>query len=544
MEEIMKKRTFAILTLLVLGAGFLSAQEIPADMTPEQLEAAKAAYAAGKSPEEVQAAIAAAAPAAAPDAAAVAPAAPAPKPSVSTPLGELSIDGRVIAGAQAAWYHAYGEDYSFLGGMNAEMGESRAELAFHLKNGNFGEYIMIRAQHFTPNTGYYDGNYNPNNNTMGLVTSGNNAGANFAASIPYWLAYGNFFDNKVKVSVGKLYDENFVTRERVWKTEGSTKGGFYFSREGYPSIRLQFMPIQGLDIGGQLFFVNANSRYSMNLMGLANDDPLPVNAGVGESLKEWGLGASYTSGPFNAQLGVRLDSGVDPMNKYEAKTYLVKYYGDGDLMDPSSSAYFSYNPVAPHYKHWDKLSDVKMSGTYPDITMTATPKAFSDGTYAFAGFNLKAVKNLTFKVQGQLNNIPAFEEFGYGIFDETIGYQILPKFYAGVVLFQEFYGGDVFDDTKYANSPYFRFQPVVSYDLTSKIKATVVTTIGLCKDVLETPYFDIKPKLDFALASFGAMRAQIYYLFERAEFASYKGIDYSNSDYNKHEIGFSVDFMF
>jgi hypothetical protein len=460
-------------------------------------------------------------------------------PSVKTPMGELQIDGRVLTGILGAFYHQFGEDYSLLGFTNAEMGESRAEIAFHLKNGNFGEYIMFRAQNFNPNLGYYNGNFNPNNNTLGLVTSGANAGAGFAASIPYFFAYGNFFDNKLKVSVGKLYDENFVTRERIWKTEGSTKGGFYFSREGYPSIRLQFMPIPGLDIGGQLFFVNTNSSYIMQLGTKASVPSFQItaeNASFAESFKEWGLGASYTSAPINAQVGLRLDSAVDPMNKYESLTYLKAYYGDEARTDPTSTTRWG----GPSYKHVDKLwNDTTTNGT-----ASGTPKTFSDGMYGFFGFNLKAVKNLTLKVQGQFNNIPAFEEFGYGIFDETIGYQILPKFYAGVILFQEFYGGDVFDDARFAVSPYFRFRPVVSYQLTSKIRATLETTVGLCQDVLETPWFDIKPKLDVALAGYGSMRAQVYYLYERADFANYKNVNYDGKDYHKHEIGLGVDFMF
>jgi hypothetical protein len=216
-------------------------------------------------------------------------------PSVKTPLGELQIDGRVLVGAMGAFSHQYEEDISLLGFTNAEMGESRAELAFHLKNGNFGEYIMFRAQNFVPNLGYYNGNFNPNNNTTGLVTSGANAGAGFTPSIPYFLAYGNFFDNKFKVSVGKLYDENFVTRERIWKTEGATNGGFYFSREGYPSVRFQFMPVQGLDVGGQLFFVNTNASYIMDLAIKAQMPSYAVkseNASLAESLKEWGFCAS------------------------------------------------------------------------------------------------------------------------------------------------------------------------------------------------------------------------------------------------------------
>jgi hypothetical protein len=506
------KKILSIVTVLVLLGGVLTAQQQPpAGMTPEQIEAAKARMAAAEGGGGGGGA--------------------GVIPSVKTPLGELQIDGRVLVGAIASFNHQYDEDYSLLGFTNAEMGESRAELSFHLKNGNFGEYIMFRAQNFTPNLGSLNGNYNPNNNR---------APETFLPGIGYFFAYGNFFDNKLKVSVGKLYDENFVTRERIWKTEGSTKGGFYFSREGYPSIRFQFMPIQGLDVGGQLFFVNTNASYVMDLaikQQMAGYTPKAEDASLAESFKEWGFGASYTSALFNAQAGLRLDSAVDPMNKYESLTYLKQYYGDEGLTDPTSTSRWG----GPNYKHVDK---VWKDTTSAPGSSSGTPLSFSDGMYGFFGFNIKAVKDLTFKVQGQFNNIPAFEEFGYGVFDETIDYQILPKFYAGVILFQEFFGGDVFDDARYAVSPFFRFRPVVSYQLTSQIKATLETTVGLCQDVLETPWFDIKPKLDFALAGYGAMRAQIYYLFERADFADYQSIDWDAKDYHKHEIGLGVDFMF
>jgi hypothetical protein len=355
-----------------------------------------------------------------------------------------------------------------------------------------------------------------------------------------------------------LYDENYTTRERVWKTEGATEGGFYFSREGYMSMRFEYMPsfIQGLDVGGQLFFTNTNARYVMNLMELAHDDPLPMNASVAESLKEWGLGASYTSSPFNLQFGVRLDSGVDPMNKYEAKSYLYEYYGEGTYVDPyTSMGYNEFNPVVPHYKHWDKLRDMKNEYIGPANDMAAmqnpenwkttfAPVAFSDGMYAFAGFNLKAINNLTFKVQGKLNNIPAFNEFGYGIVDETIGYQILPKLYAGVVMYQEWYGGDVFDEDKYVNSPFFRFTPNVSYKLTSNLTISPEVTIGFCKDVLEKPYLDIKVPLDITLAAFGAFRAQLYYEYEQADYKSAPGHNGKDLDFNSHSIGFGVDYIF
>jgi hypothetical protein len=482
------RKIIVTILVLVLGTGFLFAQQPPA--------------AEGGQP------------------------ATAPKPSVSTPLGELQIDGRVIVGGQAQWYNKYNEDYSTLAGYNAEMGESRAELSFHLKNGNFGEFLMLRAQNFSPNMGYLNGNYNPNNNTLG-----NGFGASFA----YWFVYENFFDNKFKVSVGKLYDENFVTRERVWKTEGSTKGGFYFSRDGYASIRFEVMPIQGLDVGAQLFFVNPNASYIMNLASSGMMNPDATDASVTESLKEWGLGVSYTSSFFNTQAGIRLDSAVDPMNKYEGLSYtkLKDYYGDEGNLDPTSGAGMSRGV---HFKHMDKLTQT--------ISGTVYPKAFSDGTYAFFGFNLKAVKNLTFKVQGQFNNIPAFEEFGYGIFDETIGYQVLPKLSVGIVMFQEFHGGDVFDETQYVNSPFFRFQPTVSYQITPKIKGTLEGTVGFCEGVLDTPYISIKPKFDFAIAAYGAWRAQIFYEFERAEYKDAPAKTHDKDSVTKHTVGLGVDFVF
>ena len=167
----MKKLAFALLVLF-LGYGLLFAQEIPEGMTPEELEA-------------IMAKMGISAPAETPTGAA--PAAPA-GPTVKTAMGELSIDGRVIAGFEAKWSHQYDEDYSSLSGINSQMGENRAELSFHLKNGNFGEFIMLRAQLYGPNNNYYDGNYNPENNTLNYKDYGYNKGAGFTMSAPYFFA--------------------------------------------------------------------------------------------------------------------------------------------------------------------------------------------------------------------------------------------------------------------------------------------------------------------------------------------------------------------
>jgi hypothetical protein len=60
------------------------------------------------------------------------------------------------------------------------------------------------------------------------------------------------------------------------------------------------------------------------------------------------------------------------------------------------------------------------------------------------------------------------------------------------------------------NSPYFRFEPNVSYQLTRNINANLLFTYGICNDVVESDW-RLKPGLTFTLGGFGAMRAELYY---------------------------------
>jgi hypothetical protein len=76
-------------------------------------------------------------------------------------------------------------------------------------------------------------------------------------------------------------------------------------------------------------------------------------------------------------------------------------------------------------------------------------------------------------------------------------------------MYQDFYGKDVFPDNM-INSPYFRFEPVVAYQLTRNIEASLLGTIGICQDVVESDW-RIKPKLTVALGGFGTCRAELFY---------------------------------
>jgi hypothetical protein len=58
--------------------------------------------------------------------------------------------------------------------------------------------------------------------------------------------------------------------------------------------------------------------------------------------------------------------------------------------------------------------------------------------------------------------------------------------------------------------PYFRFEPVVSYQLTRNINTSFLFTYGICKDVVESDW-RLKPVLTFTFGGFGAMRAELYY---------------------------------
>jgi hypothetical protein len=318
---------------------------------------------------------------------------------------------------------------------------------------------------------------------------------------PYAFIWRSFFDNRFKVTLGKLYGEDYQTRDRIWKAEGASQGGWQFSdSNNYLAARLEFKPLAGLNVGAQWNFL------PMGQSGRTSGLPDLI-----ESVKEVGLAAEYKSDLFNVVGGVRFD-GDDGINKYDTYTYLKDYYGDwgyvgngiqNDHLTPIPGAV--YDTLTPHWKHYDKVY-----GTVNGFFSSANAnKPFDGSTRAIFGFNFKGVKNLTAKMQASIWNLGDFDRFGTVSIDETIGYAITPKFNAGVNFYQDFYGDDAFPDNM-INSPYFRFEPNVSYQLTNNISANLLFTYGIAKDIVESDW-RIKPGLTFVLGGFGAIRADLYY---------------------------------
>jgi hypothetical protein len=405
---------------------------------------------------------------------------------VTTPMGKITFHGMVMTGLQG-----YMTDNTALDGDEEEWNlmawdpvwqENGAKLSLTYDNGKYGGYIMVAAEDWAGN----------------IEDGMNNVYA------PYAFIWRIFFDNKFKVTIGKLYGEDYQTRDRIWKAEGASNGGWQFSdSNNYLAARLEFKPIEGLNVGAQWNFLPYGS--SERASGLPD---------LVESFKEVGIAAEYKHPLFNILGGVRFD-GADGMNKYDTYSYLKDYYGEwgyvgnpiqnNHLIDTGGTYGFKYDTLTTHWKYQDEVYG-KVTSSFSTAN---ADKPFSGSTRAIFGFNYKGVKNLTAKMQASFWNLGDFERFGTGSIDETIAYAITPQLSAGVNLFQEFYGGDAFPDNM-INSPYLRFEPSVSYQLTRNIGANLLFTYGVCTDVVESDW-RLKPGLVFTLGGFGACRAELYY---------------------------------
>jgi hypothetical protein len=477
----------------------------------------------------------------------------APAPQMPPPayaklwMGDLTIHGRLLTGARAAMTNREGldEDGNWsLQAVNADWQENRAELTFDYALGsNMGAFLMLQARAWSPNT-FGDG-----------------------VKPRYAFVWTSFLDDKIKFSFGKLYDEILIMQNKVWKTEGFGDL-FRFTDEDKFSARLEVKPIPGLNVGAQFFFVDS----AFNAINSSLADRNLADTGA---WKEIGLGAMYTHDLFNAQLGVRFDSNVDIMNRDDSKTYLSAYYGDANMLGTAGS--FAMNGaqsgLGPKYKH---AADVIAAGTPTlkpggnvtnpndyEVVVGETP-FYEGGHYAFAGFKLTGVKNVDFDIHGGLYNLGAFDKFGYGRLAERFMYKNVPvqKLGLGLIMQQEFYGGDVWDDRKQiaqqtlqgpvevdnpnyrVNSPFLQFAPWISYDFaylpgTNAVPMAQVSAycfFGISPDILDS-YVNGRLSLDLLL---GVFSAKIFYDITYTDFVDAAAI----KPETKHLAGLALDFKF
>jgi hypothetical protein len=361
------------------------------------------------------------------------------------------------------------------------------------------------------------------------------------------------------MTVGRTYDEMlYMPGSKVWKTEGYGSP-FRFTDEKHISLRMEFKPIAGLNVGFQWF----------GLPPFAGDEVQQRDVEwpkIEDAVKEIGIAGEYKTDLFNVVGGIRFDGNADPMDRYEARTYLPAYYGEGgnslrlwnydmtDYLPPSlglPAGAKAYAHLGPYYKH---LAEV----TTPD---SEGKLRFEDGTWAFFGFNFKGVKNLTAIVHGGLYNITAFDKFGYGNIAETVGYSI-DKLGFGVNMVQQFYGSDVFGDKAVSmevtlggttlmeqgydivNAPYLQFIPYVSYNVLPMgvMGVRLEGNIGICKDVLDIEW-GFKPSVSLRL---GSIMVDVFYQFNRQDYAkaipTSTGGEMKTADLHTAGIGFMMMF--
>jgi hypothetical protein len=455
-----------------------------------------------------------------------------PPATVKLFMGDLTVHGRLMTGFRAAVTDQEGleqDDNWSLQAINADWQENRAELMFDYAFQNFGAFFDLQARNWGPNS---YGDIKPR----------------------YAFIYADF--GVAKFSIGKLYDEILIMQNKVWKTEGFGDL-FRFTDEDKFSARLEIKPsaIPGLNVGAQFFFVDTGG---VNPIVSSQDSR---SLGVTGAWKEIGIGAMYTSKLFNAQLGVRFDSNADSMSRDDSKTYfaLTEYYGDASMLGTEGA-----NFLGPKYKHKDEvMAPVSYPGAASgDYTPQYGETPFYDGGhYAFFGFKLNRLNNhIEADAHGGLYNLGAFDKFGYGRFAERFTYyNLLPKFNLGLILQQEFHGGDVFEDG-IVNSPFLQFAPYLAYDLAylpgtnntvPMMRLSLTPMVGICQDVLDI-YVNTRAALDVQM---GICSALLFY-----EIAYMDYVDAIESDKpgaapgypatpgikpsTKHTIGLALNFMF
>ena len=469
-------------------------------------------------------------------------------------MGTLNIDGMFLTGARArgAYQEGWAKDGNWaLEGIQATWEENRADLYIHYAFRNYGAFLGLRAQY-----------YGPNNVSYGFVDP------------RYAFIYGDF--GPAKVSVGRLYDELLpVPGSRIWKSTGPGDSHRFTDDDEY-SVRVEVKPVEGLNVGFQWFFPQFD-EFSLRTDGRDSISGYYTD-GMDETdaWKEIGIGAQYSNSLFDAQLGVRFDSKVDRYWKLDtgpqgAGSYLGAYYGSANILarqmtDPRAilSALSPDGNRLPVYKHWDKLvkTTVDMSDpSNPQVTAEWLP--YGDGHYAFFGFSFNGVPGLTARAHGGLYNLGAFDEFGYGRFSEEFNYRITPKLSAGIVMQQELYGGDVFDDREEVadsrnpgtmipnpnyrvNSPFLKFEPKISYALVTipqmpipLLGVTLETSFGICTDVVDI-YAKVKPVVNIAL---GALMIDVFYELEYTGWTEeVQGV--TGKPFTRHTIGLGALLLF
>jgi hypothetical protein len=176
-------------------------------------------------------------------------------------------------------------------------------------------------------------------------------GPNGEPSWEYFLGYGNFFDEQMTVSVGRLGGSPWGTGgPEMWKELEGTKNGGGMRVEWKPN----FIPVGQLNVGFVLNWFNSDmdqgwdARKSITLLNL-----------LGESL----IGASYTHEYFHVRLAYRFDNEYDAIQ--DNKTTGGK--GEDELLYRIEE--YVIKNYLPYFKVWAMGYYFGISAYNPDITL-------------------------------------------------------------------------------------------------------------------------------------------------------------------------------
>jgi hypothetical protein len=369
-------------------------------------------------------------------------------------MGELTVGGMLLTGFSAEMNNQEGnaDDGIWKAGLiNPSKVENRADLYFNYKILNYGVFINLRSQ------GYGQNGFG-------------------APDFPYYHAYANFFDNKLKMSVGKLNDWIWPLPDtHIWQTWYYSEM-WYFTNRGPGAVRVEIKPIAGLNFGFQFPFVT--QTFDENDFKESDDITEAEKAlyqtayadARKDAWREFGFAVEYAKEKIKVVAGVQLDSKMDKMTRDDFRTYLDDYYGSANLLAFMNNIPFKEAP----------------------------PVNYDNGLFAFGGTRINLIKNVEIDFQIGLLGLSAFDKYGYGRINEHIGYTVeaVPGLSLSLNGEQQFYGGNVFKD-EIINSPLITVSGGVAYALPFMKNVSLVLegSRGFCQDVLDSQW-EITPKLE------------------------------------------------
>jgi hypothetical protein len=370
-------------------------------------------------------------------------------------MGDMTMGGILLTGFSAEMKNQEGNDDDGIwkaGIINPSNAENRIDFYFNYKILDYGVFVNLRSQ------GYGQNNFG-------------------TPDFPFYHAYANFFDNKLKVSVGKLNDWLWPLPDtHIWQTWYYGEM-WYFTNRGPGAVRVEVKPIDGLNFGFQFPFVTQTfSQSDFKTKDNSSDDvddTAAYNKAYAEARedawREFGFAVEYAKEEVKVVAGLQLDSKMDKMTRDDFRTYLDDYYGSANLLAFMNNVKFKEAP----------------------------PVNYDNGLFAFVGTRINLIKNFELDFQVGLMGLSAFDKYGYGRVNEHIGYTVeaVPGLGLSLNGEQQFYGPNVFED-KIINSPLITFSGGASYVLPfmKNVSAVLEGSYGFCKDVLDSQW-EITPKL-------------------------------------------------